>query len=134
MKNLRWSPTRSCIPSKPVTLILISTIIIGMIYTGLNYTILVSTRHVQFMVSEGHAYGYHVIIMILLNLVLALFGLFYPLSGFIGDIYTGRFRIITFGFEAIWIASFIVVIYTVFEITRLYEAGDIVGSFVSLYL
>ena len=134
MKNLRWSPTRSCIPSKPVTLILISTIIIGMMYAGLNYAILVSTRHVQFKVSKGHAYGYHVITMILLNLALALFGLFYPLAGFIGDIYTGRFRIIIFGFEAIWMASFIGVISTVFVLTRQYGLQTIIGIITVLIL
>ena len=82
----------------------------------------------QFEVSEGQVESYHVITMILLNLALALFGLFYPLAGFIGDIYTGRFRIITFGFEAIWIASFIGVISTVFALTRQYKLETIIGS------
>ena len=134
MTKLRWSPTRSCIPSKPVTLILISTIIIGMIYAGLNYAILVFTRHVQFKVSEGRAYGYHVITMILLNSALGLFGLFYPLAGFLGDIYTGRFRIITFGFEAIWMASSIGVISTVFALTRQYGLETIISSISVLIL
>ena len=127
IKNFVWSPARSCIPSKRVTLILIYTIIIGMMYAMLNDCILVYSQHVQFEVTKDQAYGYHVITMILLNLVLAFFGLFYPLAGFVGDIYTGRFKIVMFGFEAIWIGSFIVVLNIVFTLTKQHSAETITG-------
>ena len=127
IKNFVWSPARSCIPSKRFTLILIYTIIIGMMYAMLNDWILVSSQHVQFEVTRDQAYGYHVITMILLNLVLAFFGLFYPLAGFVGDIYTGRFKIIMFGFEAIVIGSFIVVFNIVFTLTKQHNAETITG-------
>ena len=98
-----------------------------MMYAKLNNWILVTSKRIQFKVTKDQAYGYHVITMILLNLVLAFFGLFYPLAGFVGDIYTGRFKIIMFGFEAIWIGSFIIVFNIVFTLTRQHSAETITG-------
>ena len=108
--KLKCSLRNVCIPSKPVLLILISAFLIGIAYSGVTITTLQVSQYIQHRVpKKQHS---HFIEMILLNLILAMFGLFYPLTGYIGDIYTGRFKLIKFGFEIIWTTSFGLTIYT----------------------
>ena len=123
--KLKCSLRNVCIPSKPVLLILTSALIIGMMYSGITLLTRSTSQHIQHTVLRKERS--HFITMILINLILAAFGMFYPLAGYIGDIYTGRFKLIRFGFEIMWTASFGLPIYTALYLVKQHIIQEVTG-------
>ena len=131
-EKLKCSLKNVCIPSKPVLLIFISAFIIGILYSGITITTLKYSQHVQRRIPRIH--NSHFITMILLNLTLAIIGLFYPLAGYIGDIYTGRFKLIKFGFEIMWTTSFALTICTALGLVKQYTIQGVTGTVCTLFI
>ena len=121
MPQLKCSPRSVCIPSKAVVLILLSAFIIGSFYSGIYLATLRGVRSIQKQLLSD----LNVLTLILINFVLSVFGLFYPLAGFIGDIYTGRFKMIIFGFELIWVSSFMFILSAMVGLAKNYPLQDV---------
>ena len=82
---------RLCLPSKAAILILLWTALVGAVYQQLRSTAVALIDN-----SEHNASHYNS----LCYAVLALVMVFYPLSGFVADIYCGRYKCIIF---SLWI-------------------------------
>ena len=116
------SPKQACIPSKSVILILLSAIVVGGVFYQIKSSISIGVHHWRQHFGEGEL---HVNMLLITNFVLAVFGLFYPVAGFIADIYMGRYRIIVAGFVCFFLACLVLVIAGALQVSQ----HDIIASY-----
>ena len=97
------------LPSKAIFLILPSTMIVSELYTLIHITIAsfigsyVPMEANHFLNALSSPLG-------LVSAILAAIAIFYPLSGFLADVWCGRFKIIMIGLTTIFLAFIIVII------------------------
>ena len=94
----------NCLPTKPIVLILVWTVIVSELYSllqgfvGVVITNYVPTTVNHFVNAISSPLG-------LVYAILAVISMLYPLSGFLADVYCGRFKTIIIGLTTISISS-----------------------------
>ena len=106
LKHLSCLPCNICVNSKPALLILVWCVVVGAVYLSL----LTGLSAVGFALENNLRNHYNsslnlvVCSVIVAYAMLALVLLLYPLSGFLADIYCGRYRTVTFSLILLWAA------------------------------
>jgi len=91
-----------CVATKSIIPIFLLTCFIGAVYSKIIIDISRSIEEFGIGIQNK---DYHIATLIMVNCILAIVGLLYPLAGFIADIYSGRFKMIVAGLIILFIAS-----------------------------
>ena len=97
-RNSIFSPHRVCISSRVVVLIYAWTFVIGALYEGTTVTadlLIHGLKHVGIIVSPVH-------FIVGVYLLLAIATMFYPLAGYIADVWCGRYRVVMVSLLLMW--------------------------------
>ena len=108
LRQLSCRSCNICIKSKPAVLILVWSVVIGAIYLCLLMVFLVVGFALRNNVSKRIDKKLNLVICAYVAecAVLALVMLLYPVSGYIADVYCGRYKAVTCSFIFLWIAAF----------------------------
>ena len=100
-------PCNICVKSKAALLILLWSVVIGAFYLSL----LTGFVSIGFVLQNNYfkkELNWVVFVFIVEYAILALIQLLYPLSGFIADVYWGRYKTVTVGVVLLWISMLFV--------------------------
>ena len=119
LRQLSCLPCNICVKSKAAMLILVWSIIIGAIYL-----VLLNSFGVIGFGLQHNARRFHIPVNVIVYTVIAAYAflalvlLVYPLSGYLADIYCGRYKAVTISFALLWVAMLLLSCAAIIGITR----------------
>ena len=72
--------------------------------------------------------------VLVINSILAILALFYPLAGFLADVCCGRYRVIVISVGLLWLSTVFTTISTGFNYASLYDASDVFAGITGFFM
>ena len=121
-KKSTCAPRRICVPSKPALVIFAWTFMVGAVFSGMIAFMTKSMTKVPHMFNIDNS---RFVSVLVINSILAILALFYPIAGFLADVCCGRYRVIVISVGLLWLSTVFTTISTGFGYAHLYDVSDV---------